>query len=335
VAFSGGRDSSLVLAIAAHVARRDGLPDPIPITRRFPDRPEADEREWQERVVSHLRLSEWHRIDIEDELDVIGPLASEHLKAFGVVWPPAIAGDRPLVDAVRGGSLIDGEGGDQVLGVESHRVGPVTALCRAPRPLRRARLTNAAWAVAPAGPRARETVNRAFRIFPRPWLRRPALQDLAASLETVERDRPIAYSRSVRAIARRRGEVLGTRNRQLLASANGVSLSSPLLDPHFVEALAHDGGFLGVGSRTAVLRELASDLLPDEVLSRQSKATFNTCYMTTHTRDFASAWTGTGLDDQLVDCGELQRAWLADRPIPATAALLQTAWLAGLEHRVL
>jgi hypothetical protein len=57
--------------------------------------------------------------------------------------------------------------------------------------------------------------------------------------------------------------------------------------------------------------------------------------MTTHTRDFASAWTGTGLDDQLVDCGELQRAWLADRPIPATAALLQTAWLAGLEHRVL
>jgi asparagine synthase (glutamine-hydrolysing) len=32
VAFSGGRDSSLVLAVATHVARRDGLPDPLPIT---------------------------------------------------------------------------------------------------------------------------------------------------------------------------------------------------------------------------------------------------------------------------------------------------------------
>ena len=47
VAFSGGRDSSLVLAVATHVARREGLPDPIPVTRRFPDKPEAEESEWR------------------------------------------------------------------------------------------------------------------------------------------------------------------------------------------------------------------------------------------------------------------------------------------------
>ena len=32
-------------------------------------------------------------------------------------WPPALAGDVPLVEAVPGGSVIDGEGGDEVLGV--------------------------------------------------------------------------------------------------------------------------------------------------------------------------------------------------------------------------
>ena len=148
-----------------------------------------------------------------------------------------------------------------------------------------------------------------------------------ARLESVEQDRPLSYGKSVRAIARRRGEVLGTHNRQILARAHGVTLSSPLLDYEFVDALAHHGGFLGAGDRTTVLRALASDLLPDEVLSRTTKATFNTCYMTTYTRAFATGWTGAGVDEALVDCSELQRAWLAERPIPATAALLQTAWL--------
>ena len=43
VAFSGGRDSSAVLAIATHVARRDGLSEPVPITRVFPAIAESDE----------------------------------------------------------------------------------------------------------------------------------------------------------------------------------------------------------------------------------------------------------------------------------------------------
>ena len=36
VSFSGGRDSSAVLATATAVARREGLPLPVPITHRFP-----------------------------------------------------------------------------------------------------------------------------------------------------------------------------------------------------------------------------------------------------------------------------------------------------------
>src|SRR4051794_5827995 len=39
IAFSGGVDSSVLLALAARLARREGLPDPIPATNRFPRAP--------------------------------------------------------------------------------------------------------------------------------------------------------------------------------------------------------------------------------------------------------------------------------------------------------
>ena len=55
VSFSGGRDSSLVLAAAVAVARSEGLAAPIPITVRFPASAESDEQEWQERVVRSAR----------------------------------------------------------------------------------------------------------------------------------------------------------------------------------------------------------------------------------------------------------------------------------------
>ena len=125
VAFSGGRDSSAVLAVAVHVARREGLAEPIPITKVFPDVPTTEEQSWQERVIDHLGLDDWQRVVIHDELDLLGPLATANLVDHGVVWPPTIHGDRPVVDRVRGGSLIDGEGGDEVLGVTAHRIAPI------------------------------------------------------------------------------------------------------------------------------------------------------------------------------------------------------------------
>ncbi|HZC13844.1 MAG TPA: hypothetical protein VE270_07480, partial [Thermoleophilaceae bacterium] len=50
VSFSGGRDSSAVLALAMHVARCDGLPLPIPLTMRFPRYARTNEDEWRELV---------------------------------------------------------------------------------------------------------------------------------------------------------------------------------------------------------------------------------------------------------------------------------------------
>jgi asparagine synthase (glutamine-hydrolysing) len=43
VSFSGGHDSSLVLAAAARAARRERLPAPIPVTWRVRDAPAAEE----------------------------------------------------------------------------------------------------------------------------------------------------------------------------------------------------------------------------------------------------------------------------------------------------
>src|SRR5689334_5239372 len=64
VSFSGGRDSSALLALAQHVARTHALPAPIPATLLFPGVAAADEDKWQRTVLNHLKLSEWLRIPV-------------------------------------------------------------------------------------------------------------------------------------------------------------------------------------------------------------------------------------------------------------------------------
>jgi Asparagine synthase len=328
VAFSGGRDSSLVLAVATHVARRDGLTEPVPITTVYPGVDDADESTWQELVVRHLKLRDWQRVTIRDELDVIGPLAASHLLTDGLLWPPTIAVDVPFIEAVPGGSILDGEGGDEVLGTRAHRIAPVTRLLRSPRPLTWSRVRSALVAIAPrplrtAHSRHRRTVSRLT------WLRPMALDALGDVIDQRERQSPLTFAASVRMVPTRRTQVLMARNRRILAERRDVAMSSPLLHPDFVHALARDGGVLGRGTRTDVLRSLAPDLLPDQVLARTTKAAFTLCYLSRYTREFAAQWTGAGVDHELVDPDDLRRAWLSDRPPAPTAALLQSAWVAS------
>ncbi len=76
VAFSGGRDSSVLLALAARLAEREGLEAPVAVTQRFPGIEETAEEEWQELVIRHVGISDWETIDHGDnELDVVGGLA--------------------------------------------------------------------------------------------------------------------------------------------------------------------------------------------------------------------------------------------------------------------
>jgi asparagine synthase (glutamine-hydrolysing) len=328
VAFSGGRDSSVVLAVATHVARRDGLPEPVPITRVFPDTPETDERTWQEEVVRYLGLRDWQRVIIHDELDVVGPIAAVHLREYGVVWPPTIATDVPVVEVVPGGSVIDGEGGDEVLCTSAHRVAPLTRLVRQPRPLRWRRVRSALGVFAPAGLRAAKARGR-HREVPTPWLRPAARDAFLEALAQRERSQRLSFAASVQIVPRWRAQVIGMRNRRILAGRRGVDYSSPLLHPDFVRAIARDGGVLGRGDRTQVLRALAPDLLPDHVLARTDKAAFNGAHMSLHTREFAAKWSGDGVDSDLVDPEELRHGWMNGTTMGLTKALLQQAWLAS------
>jgi asparagine synthase (glutamine-hydrolysing) len=161
------------------------------------------------------------------------------------------------------------------------------------------------------------------------WLRPPARDAVLDAMAQSERSRPLGFAAGIRAFPRSRAQSLAEHNRSALARERGVELSSPFLDADFAHAMARHGGALGPGDRTAVLRSLVSDLLPDEVLTRTSKARFNTCYMARHTQELARSWNGEGVDPGLVDVDELRRVWLSEWPAPATAALLQAAWLAS------
>jgi asparagine synthase (glutamine-hydrolysing) len=326
VAFSGGRDSSLVLAVAVHVARREGLPDPVPLTRVFPGIEEADEHEWQELMIRHLELDDWQRIEFDDELDVIGPIAQRHLLAHGLVWPAAIGASVPLLEALPGGALLDGEGGDEFLGYEIHRVGPVTHLLRSPRPIRRARVNAAVGSIAPKRVRSylerRDAPGREFV-----WLRDEVRREFLTALAAEAVNRPLPFASSVRELLLRRAQVMGSRNRSILAASYGVEMASPLAHPEFVHAVAREGRFLGRGDRTTVLHHLAGDLLPGAIIERRSKAAFNRAYLGRHSRSFAESWVGGGINSRLVDPERLRDAWLEQPAHWMTAVLIQQAWL--------
>ncbi len=89
VDFSGGRDSSIVLATATRVARKRGLSLPVPSTNLFPALPDTHESEWQEIVIRHLGLPDWHRRTFDNELELLGPLATSVMARHGLVAPAA------------------------------------------------------------------------------------------------------------------------------------------------------------------------------------------------------------------------------------------------------
>ena len=191
---------------------------------------------WQERVVRHLGLGEWHRVVLHDEVDAIGPLARTRLVAHGVLWPPNLAGDVPLIEAVPGGSVIDGEGGDEVLGDTWHRVAELQQLVRAPWPLRKRRLRAALEAAAPA--RVRTSRVRRHWGDQLTWLTPAGRELVLDTLAREEAERPLRYAASLLMVPRKRKQVLAARNRRLLAAPSGVEITSPLLHQDFIDALA-------------------------------------------------------------------------------------------------
>ncbi len=324
IGFSGGRDSSALLAVAVHVARRDGLPLPVPATLRYRDLPEADEAAWQERVIDHLGLDEWVRIDVTDEVDYLGPVAQAALRRHGVLWPAYFYSYQPLMALAAGGVFVTGIDGDGLFGgwrwarLEPLRRGLVRpaagdvvrlALAHAPQQVRRL-----------AGHRHR----LAFA-----WLTPEALTEVNSRWFVHYAEEPVRWDLRVAWWSRLRGLALAVSTLDVLATDCRARVFNPLLDRRFLGALAGQGGRAGCGDRTAMMHALFGDLLPAEVVSRRTKATFGGGWWRSASKAFANDWDGGGVDDELVDVDGLRAEWATARPTIRTMPLLQHAWLAS------
>ena len=328
VSFSGGRDSSAVLAVAAHVARREGLPLPIPATNRFPGAASTDESEWQERVVSHLGLEDWLRVELGDELGCVGPVAAEALRRHGLLWPFNAHFHVPLLEGAAGGTLLTGIGGDELLTEPSwSRASDVLALRARPAPRDALRV---GFVLAPQAVR-RAALSRKL-VTPFPWLRPDARRAVAGAWAAQAAAEPLRWSRRFRWIARLRSLRVGTASLRLLAEDAGVGIEHPFLTPGFGAALAALPARGRPRHRTDAMRSLFGDLLPDEVLTRETKTVFDEAFWSDASRAFAASWNGTGVDESVVDVEALQREWASPEPDPRSFLLAQAAWLAREER---
>ena len=79
--------------------------------------------------------------------------------------------------------------------------------------------------------------------------------------------------------------------------------------------------------RRAIMELLVGDLLPAEVITRTSKASFTPSLWNGESREFAHQWDGTGLDESLVRPDIVRREWLGSDPTVHSLSLLQQAWL--------
>jgi asparagine synthetase B (glutamine-hydrolysing) len=326
VAYSGGRDSSLVLAAATAAARRHGLPEPVPVTIRVPDVPAAKEDDWQERTVRHLGLRDWERVTVTDELDLLGAAAQDILVRHGPFWPANAHFIGLLLRRAAGGALMTGEGGDDLFAWWRWRR---AADLLAGRARRRPRdLLTVAAALAPPAPRRRIARRRVGDRARLPWLT-PRAQAMYASRLAGSAEVPRRWDRQLAWMSGRRSMTVAAETLAVLAEDAGARVLSPLLAPGFLGALATHGGRHGMGDRTATLRRLFSGLLPEAVLARPDKATFGPVFFGPATRRFAADWDGSGVDPALVDAGALRRTWLAERVHWQSSDLIHRCWLHG------
>jgi asparagine synthase (glutamine-hydrolysing) len=325
VAFSGGRDSSAILATAADLARRHGLYDPVPVTLRYPDDPRTQEDEWQELVVRHLGLSGWQKISVTTEYDAVGPGAAAVLRRHGLYWPGNAHGMVPLLDAAQGGSLVTGNGGDEVFSPWGWRR-PRLRGERRSRLNRRAR-RRAALALLPLSLRA--AVWRRRRPLRLGWLTDSASTEVDKRYARAAMRRPSKWADDVDALLTSRYLELADGIFMAMAAEAGALLSQPFLHKDFARAMAARAPRDGFSTRSAAMRESFADLLPDRVLTRTSKASFTGSLWGPESRAFVREWGGEGVDEALVQPDLLRREWEQPRPDFRTITLLQSAWLAA------
>lgn len=330
VSFSGGRDSSAALAVATRVARREGLPLPIPATNWFPAVELSNELDWQELVISHLGLDDWFRNPVDDELDCVGSVATDVLRRHGLLWPFNAFFHVPLLEAARGGSLITGVGGDEVFG-GSRWARAAAVLSGQARPRPRDALT-IPLALAPAKLRAPVLRRRLDVKFP--WLRPAPLQRVLDAWVEQDSVEPFGWGKEFNWWRTLRYWQVARRSLAVLASDADARIVHPFADPGFSQALAGLPPNRRFGDRSAAMEMLFGDALPASVIGRANKATFDGAFFNVHSRRLVETWQGEGADLAYVDVDVLRDNWTGSEPDARSFLLLQSAWLAR-EHAAL
>jgi len=325
VSFSGGRDSSLVLAAAARVARREGLPPPIPATNRFPAVDGTDESQWQELLVGHLGLDDWHRLSFTHELETVGPVARRVLRRHGLLWPFNAHFHAPLLDAAKGGSLLTGIGGDEVFGESRWARAKAVVTCRVwPRPRDLPRL---ALLASPFAMRRAVLARRPSVAFP--WLSVEGQRRFARLWAADDASEPRRLAQRLRRLQSLRALRVGLRSLDLIAADSGATIAHPLATAEFGAAVAAATRRRGFEDRTLAMQTQFGDLLPPALLSRSTKACFDGAFWGAESRALAASWNGAGADLSLVDPHALRAVWSQPEPDAHTYLLLQAAWLEG------
>ena len=330
VSFSGGRDSSAVLAVATEVARTEGLPLPVPVTLRFPGAADSVENQWQDLVVHHLGLPDWQRLEMAEEMDIVGPIARPVLLEHGVQWPFNSYFHVPIFELAAGGSVLTGVGGDELFSAgQWHRENLVLSGRRRPSPLDPVRI---ALALTPAFVRRRYLARRIGpQRHPRTWLAPEALAaSRRAQVESATRE-SLAFSRSIRrSWWPRRSRLVGQASLDALAAHHDVRCVSPLCAPELLASFIHARGWRAFTNRSQAMADLVGDLLPADLTSRPTKAGFGEVFFTSTARRFAQTWDGTGLNTDVVDTPRLKDLWTDDGDVPDARSfgLLQAAWVA-------
>lgn len=324
LAFSGGRDSSLLLAVAMGLSRREGLPQPIAYTWRHPGHAEADEASWQELVVGELGVADWERVDANDAADLLGPVSTATLLRHGLLFPSRVGTAVSLARAGAGGAVVTGEGGDEYLGAGRSAAAAYVANRRGRVHPRRVPALVRHLAVEGLGPTTSLRTRRDAAAA-RPWLRPESRRAVAAAM--AGDGEPFTFGRRVEWLRSRRAVLMGSTNLRELARREGATLLHPLADPSFLAALRRAGGRTGWPDRTAALQALFPGVLPPALTRRRTKARFNGPVFGPATRRFAEEWDGTGVDGDAVDAEALRAVWLSPVPSARTVLLLHAAWL--------
>ena len=330
IGFSGGRDSSALLAVATRLAERQGLEPPVALSLRYPSAPSAQESSWQELVISDLGISDWLQVDVTD-VDLVSQRMTAFLERYGVVWPPnAVLTAIAIARAPGGSSFVSGLGGDQLFGQwrwrsladglsRRRRIAPYDAL-------------RLGYVALPGRVRARREGRRLHHGLIGQWLRPGAASELRLLAARELAEEPVWWRDRVRWRSRGRDLRLWLSTLRRISATRSIEAFAPLVEPGFVAALGEAGGPLGYGDRTATMEAIFAGVLPDEVLRRETKAIGHELFWQGGPQAFATDWDGSGVDHDLVDPEALRTEWRKPRPSDSSALLFQSAWLHSRRH---